>query len=60
MGSVYEYCWEVLSLGLLLYLYFKGSVREGDGTRVMVAWKYFMLIFKATKHKTMHWKPLLC
>ena len=50
MGSVYEYSWEVLSLGLL-YLYFKDSVREGDGTRVMVAWKCFMLIFKATKHK---------
>ncbi len=50
MGSAYEYCREVLSLGLL-YLNFKDSVREGDGTRVMVAWKYFMLIFKATKHK---------
>ena len=50
VGAVYEYCREVLSLGLL-YLYSKDSVREGDGTRVMVAWKYFMLIFKATKHK---------
>lgn len=50
VGSAYEYCREVLSLGLL-YLYFKDSIREGDGTRVMVAWKYFMLIFKATKHK---------
>ncbi len=50
MGSAYEYCREVLSLGLL-YLNFKDSIREGDGTRVMVAWKYFMLIFKATKHK---------
>ena len=50
VGSVYEYYREVLSLGLL-YLYFKDSVREGDGTRVMVAWKYFMLIFKATKQK---------
>ncbi len=48
MGSAYEYCREVLSL---LYLNFKDSIREGDGTRVMVAWKYFMLIFKATKHK---------
>ena len=50
VGSIYECCREVLSLGLF-YLYFKDSVREGDGTRVMVAWKYFMVIFKATKHK---------
>ena len=51
VGSVYEYCREVLSLGLP-YLYFKDSVREGDGTCVMVAaWKYFILIFKVTKHK---------
>ena len=49
-GSVYDYTCEVLSLGLL-YLHFKDAVREGDGTRVMLAWKYFLLIFKATKHK---------
>ena len=49
-SNVYENCREVLSLGLL-YIYFKDSIREGDGTLVMVAWKYFMLIFKATKHK---------
>ncbi len=50
VSSICDYSREVLSLGLF-YLYFKDSVREGDGTRVMPAWKYFMLIFKATKHK---------
>ena len=30
VGSVYEYCREVLSLGLL-YLYFKDSVRKEMG-----------------------------
>ena len=49
-GSVYDCTREMLSLGLL-YLHFKDAVREGDGTRVMLAWKYFLLIFKATKHK---------
>ena len=49
-GSVYDYTHEVLSMGLL-YLHFKNAVREGDGTRVMLAWKYFLLFFKATKHK---------
>ena len=48
MVAVYTH--EVLSLGLL-YLHFKDAVREGDGTRVMLAWKYFLLFFKATKHK---------
>ena len=56
-SNVYENCRDVLSLGLL-YLYFKDSVREGDGTCVMVAWKYFMLIFKATKHKNYALKAL--
>lgn len=48
-SSVYEYTREVLSLGLL-YLAFKDAVREGDGDRVMVIWKYFMLLFRATGH----------
>ena len=45
--TAYEYTREVLSLGLL-FLNFKDAVREGDGDRVLLMWKYFMLIFKAS------------
>ena len=51
-GTVYDYTREVISLGLL-YLNFKDAVREGDGDRVMVVWKYLkylMFFFKATGH----------
>ena len=48
-STVYEYTKEVLSLGLL-YLNFKDAVREGDGERVLRMWKYFLLLFRATKH----------
>ena len=48
-SSVYEYTRELISLGLLL-LDYKDAVREGDGDRIMIMWKYFMLIFKATGH----------
>ena len=27
---------------------YKDAVREGDGDRIMIMWKYFMLIFKVT------------
>lgn len=47
-GTMYEYTCEVLSLGLL-YLNFKDAVREGDGDRVILSWKYLMLIFRATR-----------
>eukprot|EP00731_Ephydatia_muelleri_P006704 Em0003g952a len=48
--SVQEYAKETLSLGLLL-LEFKDGIREGDGNRVLRCWKYFLLFFRATKHK---------
>ena len=48
--TAYEYTREVLSLGLL-FLNFKDAVREGDGDRVLLMWKYFMLIFKASGRK---------
>lgn len=41
---------ETLSLSLLLNE-FKDAIREGDGNRVIVVWKYVLLIFKATGHK---------
>ena len=44
---VIEYAKETLSLGLLL-LEFKDAIREGDGSRVLRCWKYFLPLFKAT------------
>ena len=49
VSSVYDYTREVISLGLL-YLNFKDAVREGDGGRVLLMWKYFLLVFRATGH----------
>ena len=48
--NVLEYARETLSLGLLL-LEFKDAIKEGDGTRVLRCWKYFLIIFWATGHK---------
>ena len=41
---VLEYASEVVSLGLL-YMH---CIREGDGERVLLNWKYMLLLFKAT------------
>lgn len=49
-ATVHDYTCEVLSLGLL-FLNFKDAVREGDGDRVLLMWKYFMVIFKSMGHK---------
>ena len=38
-----------MSLGLL-YLEFTDAIREGDGSRVLRCWQYFLLVFKATNH----------
>ena len=46
--SVYAYSCEVLSLGRL-FLEFKDSIRKGDEDRDLIAWKYFLLLFKASK-----------
>ena len=46
--SVYSYSCEVLSLGLL-FLEFKDAIRHGDGDRDFIVWKYFLLLFKASK-----------
>lgn len=40
----------MVSLGLL-YLDFKDAVREGDGERVLLDWKYLFLLFKASGRK---------
>lgn len=49
-GGVCEHTREVMSLGLL-YLDFKDAVREGDGDRVLLLWKYLLLLFKASGRK---------
>lgn len=49
-GRVTEYSREVLSLGLI-FLEFKDAVREGDGDRVFLIWKYLLMLFKASQRK---------
>ena len=49
VDHVFEYAKETLSLGMI-YLEFKDAVKEGDGTRVLRCWKYFLLFFRATGH----------
>ena len=46
-GTVYDYECEVMSLGLL-FMDFKDAIREGDGNRVLLIWKYLLLLFKAS------------
>jgi len=47
---VNEYACEVVSLGLL-FLNYRDAVQEGDGERIMLCWKYFLLLFKATNRR---------
>jgi hypothetical protein len=46
---VYAYASEILTLGLLL-MEFEDSIKEGDGLRIIRCWRYFLLLFKSTKH----------
>ena len=43
---VHAYACEVLTLGLLL-TEFNDAVHEGDGTRIIRCWRYFLLLFRA-------------
>ena len=43
------YGMQVLTL-MLLWHGFNDAVHEGDGDRIMTYWKFFALVFKATKH----------
>ena len=47
---VNEYACDVMTLGLFL-MAFTDVIREGDGTRILRCWKYFMLIFREAKRK---------
>lgn len=50
MDTVYTYATETLSLGLL-YCEFKDAIQEGDGDRVLLVWKFLLLLFKAGQRK---------
>ena len=45
---MYSYACEVLSLGLF-FLKFQDAIKQGDGDRDMIVWKYLLLLFKASK-----------
>jgi len=47
--KVYLYGTEVLTLGLLWYIFIE-SIREGDGDRVILCWKFLLFVFKAKNH----------
>lgn len=47
---VVEYAKEVLTMGLLL-MNFNDSIHEGDGLRILMCWRFLLLIFKATGRK---------
>jgi len=47
---VFEYASEVVSLGLL-FLNYRDAICEGDGERIMLCWKYFLPLFKATNRR---------
>ena len=49
LDKVQLYATEVLTLGFLWQIFVE-SIREGDGNRVMLCWKFLLLVFKAKKH----------
>ena len=48
--DVYLYAYEVITLGLVWYGY-RDACREGDGDRVLLIWKFLLLIFRVAKRK---------
>ncbi|PFX13265.1 hypothetical protein AWC38_SpisGene22668 [Stylophora pistillata] len=46
---VYNYACVRLSLGMLIHN-FNDAVKEGDGARILLCWKYMLLLFKAHGH----------
>lgn len=45
---IYEYACGILSHGLM-YMEFRDAIREGDGSRILRCWRYFMILFKKTR-----------
>lgn len=48
--GVLNYAKEIMSLGIF-YLNCKDAIREGDGDRLLVCWKYLLPIFKAADRR---------
>ena len=47
--GVHLYACELLTLSLLWHS-FHDAIREGDGERILLSWKIFIHVFKATRH----------
>ena len=50
VDGVCNYACEVVNLGSLWHCY-HDAIREGDGDRVMLIWKFLLLVFKAFRRK---------
>lgn len=50
IDGVHDYACEALSLSLF-YADFDDAIKEGDSYRVLQFWKFFLLLFKASKRK---------
>lgn len=48
--GILNYANEIMSLGML-YLNYKDVIREGDGDRLLVCWKYLLPIFKVSDRR---------
>ena len=48
--GIMNYANEIMSLGIF-YLNYKDAVREGDGDRLLVCWKYLLPIFKVSDRR---------
>lgn len=48
--GVMNYANELMSLGIF-YLNFKDAIREGDGERVLVCWKFLLPLFKVSDRR---------
>lgn len=49
VDSVQEYAKEVMTMGCY-YLEFQDAIREGDGKRVLMFWKFFLPLCRSTRH----------
>ena len=46
-GSSYGYAVDLLSLGMLWHS-FHDAIKEGDGDRIIIHWKFLLIVFKAS------------
>ena len=49
--QVLNYVCELITLGMLWHHY-HDAVCEGDGNRVLLTWKFLLIVFKAAKEPT--------